>query len=43
MSSLRNGGVSIVFHVAHEHATDALKLHMKQGVAVRLEVFEDGD
>jgi hypothetical protein len=33
--------VSIVFHVSHEQATEALRLHMKQGKLVRLEVFEE--
>lgn len=41
VSSLRNGGVSIVFHVAHTNAEDALRLHSKQGKQVRLEVYED--
>lgn len=38
---MRNGGVSVVFHIAHDQAAEALRLHMKQGKQVRLEVFED--
>jgi hypothetical protein len=43
VSSLRNGGVSIVFHIAHEFSDDALRLHQKQGKQVRIEVYEESD
>jgi hypothetical protein len=43
VSSLRGGGVSIVFHVAHANATEALMLHSKQGKQVRLDVYSEDE
>ena len=39
-SSLRDGSVSLVFHVPHELAADAFKVHDLQDHPVRLDITE---
>ena len=41
-SSLRDGGVSVVFHVPYEEAISAFGVHDLQGKTVRLTVTEEG-
>lgn len=43
LTSLRSGALSLVFHAPHDQASEALRLHAKQGKRVRLDIFVESD
>lgn len=43
MSSLRGGGLSVVFHAPFDEADNAFQVHALQGAKVRLEIFMEVD